>query len=332
MDLKGFHMDAVDDADQLPETAKNDVTSFFESAPPLKDAAETEKSLKEFVDRNASLSVNGKANRVVCVTSGGTTVPLEKRCVRYIDNFASGHRGAASTEYFLMAGYSVIFLYRRGTCQPFCSLLPDDPLLECLSVADDSNIEADPLHAETVKRAITETRAAVADGILLKLPFTTIFEYLQILQLISASLRGLGPSAIFYLAAAVSDFYVPWESMTLHKIQSASGPLDMRLAQVPKMLSVLRNEWAPMAFYISFKLETDKDILLAKADMALKKYKMHMVIANELSTRKEEVIVVTEQEKVTVRRDSTQAGAEVECPLVELVVDRHSAYIKKVDP
>ncbi|XP_019258740.1 PREDICTED: phosphopantothenate--cysteine ligase 2-like [Nicotiana attenuata] len=359
-------MEAVDDADQLPETPKNEVMSFFESAPPLKDAAETEKSLKEFVDRNTSLSgnyyffkyqhlivfsllilfssnidarlsclspcsVNRKANRVVCVTSGGTTVPLEKRYVRYIDNFASGHRGAASTEYFLKAGYSVIFLYRRGTCQPFCSLLPDDPLLECFSVADDSNIEVDPLHAETVKRAITENRAAVADGTLLKLPFTTIFEYLQILQLISASLRSLGPSAIFYLAAAVSDFYVPWESMTLHKIQSASGPLDMRLAQVPKMLSMLRNEWAPMAFYISFKLETDQDILLAKADMALKKYKMHMVIANELSTRKEEVIVVTEHEKVTVRRDSTQAGAEVECPLVELVVDRHSAYIKKVD-
>ena len=42
---------------------------------------------------------NGGARRVVCVTSGGTTVPLEQRCVRYIDNFSSGHRGATSTEY-----------------------------------------------------------------------------------------------------------------------------------------------------------------------------------------------------------------------------------------
>ncbi|PHT50605.1 Phosphopantothenate--cysteine ligase 2 [Capsicum baccatum] len=331
-----FDMDAVDDANQSQETPKNDVMSFFESAPLLKDAAEIEKSLTEFVDRNTSSSgkcyfMNGKANRVVCITSGGTTVPLEKQCVRYIDNFASGHRGAASTEYFLKVGYSVVFLYRRGSCQPFCSNLPEDPLLECFSVADDSSIEVDALHAETVKRAITENRAAVAEGILLKLPFTTIFEYLQILQLISVSLRDFGPSAIFFLAAAVSDFYVPWESMALHKIQSASGPLDMRLAQVPKMLSVLRNEWAPMAFHISFKLETDRHILLAKADMALKKYKMHMVIANELLTRKEQVIVVTEQEKVTVCRDSTRAGAEVECPLVELVVDRHSAYIKNFD-
>jgi len=36
---------------------------------------------------------------VVCITSGGTTVPLEQRCVRFIDNFSSGQRGAASTEY-----------------------------------------------------------------------------------------------------------------------------------------------------------------------------------------------------------------------------------------
>lgn len=42
---------------------------------------------------------NGRPVRVVCVTSGGTTVPLEQRCVRYIDNFSSGNRGAASTEY-----------------------------------------------------------------------------------------------------------------------------------------------------------------------------------------------------------------------------------------
>lgn len=323
-------MDSMNGTDHAPETPTLQIKAFFESAPPLKDAAEIETNLKGFVDRNSS-SENGKANRVVCVTSGGTTVPLEKRCVRYIDNFSSGHRGSASTEYFLKAGYSVILLYRRGTCQPFCRSLPDDPLLECFTSTNDSSIQVDPLHAEVVKRAITENRSAVNRGVLLKLPFTTIFEYLQILRLIAVSLRSLGPSAMFYLAAAVSDFYVPWASMTIHKIQSGSGPLDMRLAQVPKMLYVLRNEWAPVAFCISFKLETDTDILLGKADMALKKYKMHIVVANELSTRKEEVIVVTEQEKITVRRDTTQAESDVENPLIKLVVDRHSAYISQSD-
>lgn len=55
-----------------------------------------------------------------------------------------------------------------------------------------------------------------------------------------------------------------------------------------------------------------------------------MVVANELSTRKDEVIVVSEREKITVRRDKTQAGAEVEKPLIELLADQHSAYIKNL--
>ncbi|PIN05241.1 putative protein with similarity to phosphopantothenoylcysteine synthetase/decarboxylase [Handroanthus impetiginosus] len=279
------------------------------------------------MERNYSSSENGRDGRVVCVTSGGTTVPLEQRCIRYIDNFSSGHRGATSTEYFLKAGYAVVFLYRRGTYQPYCRSLPEDPLLECFEVTSESNITVHPSHAKAVKEAVSEHRAAVIQGTLLKLPFTTIFEYLQILQLIALSMKSYGPRAVFYLAAAVSDFYVPWESMAVHKIQSSSGPMDMRLAQVPKMLSVLRKVWAPMAFYISFKLETDTKILLEKADMALKKYNMHMVIANELLTRKDEVIAVLKSGRITVRRDKTQATTDVEDPLVKLIVDRHSAYI-----
>ncbi|KAK4417409.1 Phosphopantothenate--cysteine ligase 2 [Sesamum alatum] len=183
-------MDAINGSESFEEIPYADIKSFFDSAPALGDAAETKikEELEKFIKRNYSSSENGTARRVVCVTSGGTTVPLEQRCVRYIDNFSSGHRGAASTEYFLKAGYAVVFLYRKGTCQPYCRSLPDDPLLECFDVTSESNIT----------------------GTLLKLPFTTIFEYLQMLQFLALSMRSLGPNALFYLAAAVSDFYVPW--------------------------------------------------------------------------------------------------------------------------
>ncbi|KAL3572604.1 hypothetical protein D5086_026508 [Populus alba] len=308
-----------------------EIESFFDSAPPLKDSAGIIKKLKEFIEYNSTPPGKGSPRRVVCVTSGGTTVPLEQRCVRYIDNFSSGHRGATSTEYFIKAGYAVIFLYRRGTFQPYCQSLPEDPLLECFECSEDSTIQVRQPHTEAVKRAVSDHHAAIAGGHLLKLPFTTIFEYLQILQSIAMSMKDLGSLAVFYLAAAVSDFYVPWKSMAEHKIQSASGPLDMRLVQVPKMLSALKKEWAPMAFCISFKLETDSKILLEKAEMALKKYRMHMVVANELSTRKEEVTVVTGNEKILVCRDKTQADSDVEEPLIELIVGRHSAYVKDSD-
>lgn len=43
-----------------------------------------------FVDKNRPM---------VLVTSGGTSVPLEKHTVRSIENFSTGKRGAASAEY-----------------------------------------------------------------------------------------------------------------------------------------------------------------------------------------------------------------------------------------
>ena len=79
------------------------------------------------------------------------------------------------------------------------------------------------------------------------------------------------------------------------------------------------------------QLETDIKILLEKADMALKKYKMHMVVVNEFLTRKDEVVVVTSNEKISVRRDKTQVGDVVENPLIRVIVERHSAYVEKPD-
>ncbi|XP_058098471.1 phosphopantothenate--cysteine ligase 2-like isoform X1 [Magnolia sinica] len=309
------------------ETSDADIESFFESAPPLRDSFNVSRKVKEFIERNSRSFENGRSTRVVCVTSGGTTVPLEQRCVRFIDNFSSGHRGATSTEYFVKAGYAVIFLHRRGTCQPYCGSLPEDSLLDCFELTEDSTVQACPSHAEAVKRAIRNHHAAVEEGLLLKLPYTTIFEYLQILRVIAISMRSIGSCGMFYLAAAVSDFYVPWESMAEHKIQSAAGPLDMRLAPVPKMLSVLRNKWAPAAFCISFKLETDPKILLEKADKALRKYKMHMVVANELSTRNEEVVVISSSDRIAVRRE--HQNEDVEKHLIDLLVERHAVYIEK---
>ncbi|THG22930.1 hypothetical protein TEA_026977 [Camellia sinensis var. sinensis] len=353
---RAFSMDATSNSETPKDTLYDEINTFFESAPPLKDGPD----------------IRGRgASRVVCVTSGGTTVPLEKRCVRYIDNFSSGGFYDQNYRYFLKAGYSVIFLSRRaiyagelasrfvdlfqkihcltvlrGTCQPFCRSLPEDPLLECFEVSKELNVRGlsyniAPIHviflivcqshSEAVRTAIGEHCAAVEGGLLLKLPFTTIFEYLQILQLIAMSMKNLGTHAMFYLAAAVSDFYVPWKSMVEHKIQSSSGPLDMRLVQVPKMLSVLRKDWAPVAFCISFKLETDSKILLEKAEIALKKYNMHAVVANELLTRKEVVVVVTSSEKISVHRDKTEASADVESPLIELLAEKHSSYIEHLD-
>ena len=63
------------------------------------------------------------------VTSGGTSVPLEKNTVRSIENFSTGTRGAQSTEYFLKNGYFVIFFFRSGTKRPFVSRLNPENIM-----------------------------------------------------------------------------------------------------------------------------------------------------------------------------------------------------------
>ncbi|QCE15837.1 phosphopantothenate-cysteine ligase [Vigna unguiculata] len=321
-------MDATKGLEVPGETLEAEVKAFFDSAPPLQNSDGITQQLDQFIQRNSSPSENGKARRIVCVTSGGTTAPLEQRCVRYVDNFSSGHRGATSTEYFLKAGYAVIFLNRKGSFQPFCRSLPDDPLLECFKPTDESNIQVCETYSEAVKRAVVDHHTAVTGGLLLKLHFNTIFEYLQMLQIVAVSLRCIGPRAMFYLAAAASDYYVPWKEMVEHKIQSGSHLLDVKLVNVPKMLSVLRNDWAPLAFCISFKLETDSNILLKKASAALEKYKMDAVVANELSSRKEQVVVVTSAENVVVKRDKNLSDNDVENPLIKLLSEKHATYIE----
>lgn len=55
---------------------------------------------------------------------------------------------------------------------------------------------------------------------------------------------------------------------------------------------------------------------------------MHAVVANELSTRKEQVVVVTSAEKVTVQRDKSLSDNDVENPLIKLLSEKHATYIE----
>ena len=66
---------------------------------------------------------------------------------------------------------------------------------------------------------------------------------------------------MLFSAAAVSDFYIPYNDMAEHKIQSSEGDPHIALTNTPKMLYLVTREWASDAYNVSFKLETDIDIL-----------------------------------------------------------------------
>ncbi|KAF7270333.1 hypothetical protein GWI33_016695 [Rhynchophorus ferrugineus] len=87
---------------------------FYATHLPPIDFEDNRKLLQEFCERH-----NRNNERIVLITSGGTTVPLEHNTVRFVDNFSAGTRGAASAEYFLDHGYVVIFMHRLKSLEPF---------------------------------------------------------------------------------------------------------------------------------------------------------------------------------------------------------------------
>ncbi|KAJ1973738.1 Phosphopantothenate--cysteine ligase cab2 [Dimargaris verticillata] len=258
--------------------------------------------------------------RIVLVTSGGTIVPLENQTVRFIDNFSAGTRGAASAEYFLQAGYAVIFMHRERSLQPFNRHFAQDKagLLDYLC-ADDADQVSGTVQIQT-------------KNLLLLITFMTVADYLFVLRSVTNYLTPFGSRAMYYLAAAVSDFFIPAQKMTEHKIQSAHGGLTLTMDQVPKFLRPLVHEWAPQSYIVSFKLETDERLLIPKAKHALMRYGHQVVIGNLLLTRKRTVTFITRQDQFTLSLTNdecqqTMSPPEIEAKIVDELVRQHTVFV-----
>ncbi|UNI24325.1 Phosphopantothenate--cysteine ligase (ATP) [Purpureocillium takamizusanense] len=222
------HDDDDDDADADDDTIATAMSSsieaqedaYFSSNPPPRHLEEHTARAKAFIDLHAAAG-----RRVVLVTSGGTTVPLEKQTVRFIDNFSAGTRGATSAEKFLEAGYAVIFLHREFSLLPYSRHFSHskDCFLDFLREDADGRVGVRPGDDGKVRGVLRKYRRAKDEDMLLMLPFLTIGDYLHELRAVSRLMGPLGPSGLLYLAAAVSDFFVPADRMSEHKIQSTDA-------------------------------------------------------------------------------------------------------------
>ncbi|CAN9512069.1 unnamed protein product [Ophioblennius macclurei] len=271
--------------------------------------------------------------RVVLITSGGTKVPLESRTVRFLDNFSSGRRGAASAEYFMDSGYAVVFLHRHRSLYPYTRMFTSMNMLDALQFGDADGASGEVLVDQRVLPNIGKVLKRyheVKDGkLLLPVEFSTLSEYLHLLKAAAQALSTIGVKAMFYLAAAVSDFYIPASEMPEHKIQSSNGPLQLRMKMVPKILSPLVKDWAPQAFVTSFKLETDASILLDKARRALDTYRHQAVVANVLDSRRGYVVVVTPdtQAELLLSEEDVKNEVEIEERIVSNLTSAHDKFI-----
>lgn len=309
----------------------DNVSDFFITQNKPENLDDIACKLNTFCQRNVR-----EPRRIALVTSGGTAVPLESRTVRFIDNFSSGNRGSASAEYFLAKGYAVIFLYRKQSLRPFYRHFTNHEFLDILQVEGDTsencNIKVKDDQIPRIKHVLEAYHGYLANGSLLQIGFFTLTEYLFYLKMAAEALRFVGREALIYLAAAVSDFYVPDGEMPEHKIDSANGPLNVTLQPVPKMLSLLFQEWTPEAFSISFKLETNKELLLAKSEQALQKYKHAVVIGNILETRKRHVVLITKDgvDCIDLDREDMQNDKEIEEYIIDKLSVLHNRYCKEL--
>ncbi|KAI9823374.1 MAG: hypothetical protein M1826_007785 [Phylliscum demangeonii] len=239
-----------------------------------------------FAQNPAPADLGARLPRVVLLSSDGTTVRRERQTVRVIDNFSAGTRGATWAEYFLAAGP------RRP--------LPAPPL---------RRVQA--RYRVWLPAVVRRDRAAQRQHRLCRLPFTTLWA----LRELATGMRPLGSRARCYRAAAVSDFFVPRHRLARHKIQCAAAaahddddshgpttsavglpaPLVVNLDPVPKFLKRLVDGWAPDGWapdgiIVSFKLETDPRLLVAKARQALQRIISSSAICWQ--RRKWEVVLV----------------------------------------
>ena len=317
--------------------------SYFDCNPPPKSLHVHTRLANEFIQQHRT-----SARRVVLITSGGTTVPLENQTVRFIDNFSAGTRGATSAEYFLDTGYAVIFFHRQFSLLPYSRHYSHSTncFLDFMTEGEHGEVVANPEYQEKMLSVLRKYRAAKTSNTLLLLPFITVNDYLWELREIALLMRPLGSRGLFYLAAAVSDFFIPRDKLVEHKIQSSevrdnqapdpfepSSPatvqtapsalgkqLTINLDPVPKFLKSLVQGWAPEGMIISFKLETDPTLLVSKSQSALRRYSHHLVIGNLLSTRKWEVVFIApdcEEHWIRVpvhRRIKSMSGGALERP------------------
>ncbi|KAL7305964.1 hypothetical protein TKK_0001435 [Trichogramma kaykai] len=299
---------------------------FYAKTPKPADLEENKVLLKNFIDRFSNTN-----KKVVVITSGGTTVPIEHNTVRFVDNFSAGNRGAISAEYFLEQDYAVIFVYRLKSLEPFSRHFMGNKFLDMLELTSEDStdsVKVTPEHSNKVANILKNYKKTKER--LLQLTFTTLSDYLWLLRSVCQAISGLEDRAIVYLAAAVSDFYIPPNEMSEHKIPSTEAP-SIHLRLVPKVLKPLVNLWIPKSFVVSFKLETDERVLISKARKALENYSHSLVIANILQSRRQQVVFVTKDCDYTLRLtdEELKNGEEIERLIVENLVVKHVEWMEK---
>lgn len=109
-------------------------------------------------------------------------------------------------------------MHRQFSLQPFSRHYSHstNPFLDFLEIEKSeasSQIRVTPESRDRLLEVLTTYKAVQAAGTLHSLTFVTVNDYLWLLRAVSQELSVLQRKAMYYLAAAVSDFFLPRQKM-----------------------------------------------------------------------------------------------------------------------
>lgn len=231
-------------------------------------------AVQDFVQRLGAEHSRARDDAHACaglalVTTGGTTVPLERAAVRFLTNFSSGNRGSCMAECLLKQGWACVLLHHKNAVMPFRRVLNElttDEMFDCMSAEGDAEAPRNmvhlysrddttcadaksqfPLVRQRVRLVAQEYRACRRR--LVCVAFDTVADYLYLLKHLSVRLTRCrcagalaGRPMMVVTAAAVSDYYIPHERLSRNKIDARDG-VRLEFASVPKVLGLLSRHW-----------------------------------------------------------------------------------------
>lgn len=141
---------------------------------------------------------------------------MEHNTVRFVDNFSAGTRGSSSAEYFLDHNYAVIFMHRLKSLEPFTRHFTGQQFFDMLDITDNgqsTSITVKPDSVDVFAPILAKYKQARESQMILYVSFTSVVDYMWLLRAACECLAAFEERSVLYLAAAVSDFYIPQDMM-----------------------------------------------------------------------------------------------------------------------
>lgn len=136
-------------------------------------------------------------------------------------------------------------MHRQFSLQPYSSRYSHatDCFLDFLAEGPNGSVVVRDEDKENMLHVLRKYREVREKNMLLFIPFVTVNDYLHELRAISRAMQPLGNDGLLYLAAAVSDFFVPVRSsfslLPLIPVRSQlqGGYILIRLLPQPSQMS-----------------------------------------------------------------------------------------------